>query len=265
MNQSTSQPVKPSTPRSAFTLIELLVVVSIIALLIAILLPSLKQARDVARETVCLSNIRQQASTLMMYATDQRGKFPPRPDSWPTDMERNGGPGLHRSLHDRGYLTQGQVTICPLIREVYPADQPNGWFSDPNVLQILGGNEWGGWNTEADNITISYAWYANFQDNDADINWLDGEQRWPANMAEGRADNALIADRMFNNTTNGTIYDDGHIGIGRLPGGSGQEFASQSLNIAFGDGHGETRRGGNIRARAEVSNTPFGYGYTVYY
>src|SRR3954469_11566984 len=61
---------------TAFTLIELLVVVSIIALLIAILLPSLARARENARLTVCGTRIRAWGHGFQMYAADYNGTLP---------------------------------------------------------------------------------------------------------------------------------------------------------------------------------------------
>jgi len=60
-----------------FTLVELLVVVSIIALLLGILLPSVNKAREVARDSVSLSNVRQVGSVAMTnFLIEQDGKYP---------------------------------------------------------------------------------------------------------------------------------------------------------------------------------------------
>ena len=61
---------------AAFTLVELLVVIGIIALLISILLPSLNRAREAARRTQCLSNLRSIGQMLNMYANQFDGRVP---------------------------------------------------------------------------------------------------------------------------------------------------------------------------------------------
>lgn len=67
---------RKSKQLTAFTLIELLVVIAIIAILAAILFPVFASARDRARETVCLSNMKQIALATLQYTQDYDDTFP---------------------------------------------------------------------------------------------------------------------------------------------------------------------------------------------
>ena len=62
--------------RRAFTLIESLVAIGVIALLLALLLPTLAGARRAGRDAACLSNLRQMSAAALLYADAHRGRLP---------------------------------------------------------------------------------------------------------------------------------------------------------------------------------------------
>jgi prepilin-type N-terminal cleavage/methylation domain-containing protein/prepilin-type processing-associated H-X9-DG protein len=86
----------------AFTLIELLVVMAIIALLVAILLPSLTRAKAMGRATSCAGNLRTMALTMAMY-TSEYGVYPPS-YAYPYNKEGDWDPKKQDVKHPYGYL-----------------------------------------------------------------------------------------------------------------------------------------------------------------
>ena len=91
--------------RRGFTLIELLVVIAIIAILAAILFPVFAKAREKARQTSCLSNIKQIAIALLQYAQDYDERlFALYPDY-------QGGLYAHQNLMP--YVNNTQIFNCP--------------------------------------------------------------------------------------------------------------------------------------------------------
>ncbi len=100
-----------------FTLVELLVVVSIIALLIALLLPALSRARELANRAVCSANVRSIIQSMIIYAQSNKNQFPAVPGSgWGQFANANWG------------YTTGPSTATPqqAIAAWYsPAGSPN--------------------------------------------------------------------------------------------------------------------------------------------
>ncbi len=101
--------------RDAFTLIELLVVIAIIALLLAIVLPSLRLAKEAGKRVVCMSNQRQLSLAWTLYNESNDGKF------------CSPGPGLE----DETWITWANSAVWP-----------NHWSPDEWEESIIEGALW---------------------------------------------------------------------------------------------------------------------------
>ena len=102
--------------RRGFTLIELLVVIAIIAILAAILFPVFAKAREKARQTSCLSNLKQIALANLQYMTDydqrtirwQRYSYAPPQQDYTATVDYRSMPALLMP-----YCKNSQMFICP--------------------------------------------------------------------------------------------------------------------------------------------------------
>ncbi len=97
----------PSTQRG-FTLIELLVVIAIIAILASILFPVFTKAQAKARQTTCLSNIRQMSTATLMFVQDNKSRYPDAA-TWASDLQEYvGNPKIYTCPSDQngdGYVS----------------------------------------------------------------------------------------------------------------------------------------------------------------
>jgi prepilin-type N-terminal cleavage/methylation domain-containing protein/prepilin-type processing-associated H-X9-DG protein len=120
--------------RKAFTLIELLVVIAVIAILAAILLPSLAKAKERAMRTSCMNNTRQIGMGCLMYAGDNKNFLPQGTLSgdWPHDMTI-----VDVDLFQSAGLQNPKVFYCPGTLAIINGNETN-WWNFTSGRRVLG-------------------------------------------------------------------------------------------------------------------------------
>ncbi|MEA3402929.1 MAG: DUF1559 domain-containing protein [Armatimonadota bacterium] len=198
--------------KRGFTLIELLVVIAIIAILAAILFPVFARAREKARQTSCLSNMKQIGLAVLMYTQDYDERLP-------LQYHNSGGEPAETLIHPGGrsvwyvyiepYLKNREILSCPSqMRDyfyvqgsggslkVYDPPLGYGWnynfcyiqpvklarIREPaSVIMLVeqdGNLPYGRWFNEADAGNKNFVWRYDRHNGGANYTLCDGHAKW---------------------------------------------------------------------------------------
>ncbi|MBI1369126.1 MAG: prepilin-type N-terminal cleavage/methylation domain-containing protein [Planctomycetes bacterium] len=255
-----SHPAAPCV-RHGFTLIELLVVVAIVALLVAMLLPSMKLARYAAQLVKCQSNMHQQYVAQISYSADAAGWFVPRNEDSPDYQRRSGNANSIVNLMRGTYVANTTLLTCPIVAKV--PNQAN--------LSVYSSSNWtngayGGWDSSAANVYTAYMWMAGYSGGGRTLAMIGSEPRPPLRASQIGAAVTFITHRI-NFYNSNSLHEISHGGRGlAVSGAPYSDYLTDDNPVLTGDGGAFLHTRGEIAPRMCIGgNYPVSPGYTGTY
>jgi prepilin-type N-terminal cleavage/methylation domain-containing protein len=204
--------------RGAFTLIELLVVIAVIAILAALLLPALEQARRSAQRVACMGNLRQMGLMLQLYANDNDAMVPVHFDwdnfDWNQWFDGYGAWAPWLWSHDDTvtpmlpYGLHGELAQCPSVKGAAPDFSSGGNYTQAHRWDA--GSSMYHWvnytwlpGVYADEETGSYSVDHNDTDRTYASRYLGREESWRILLADKSQVHVILASVGANHVTGG--------------------------------------------------------------
>ena len=230
-----------------FTLIELLVVISIIAMLLAILMPALGMVKEKARDVICRSNLKQWGLTWGLYTNDHDGKFPNGVDFVGAALGWKRGQWI--TVLEEEWAKHPKMLLCPSATK----ENPGYSYGDVDKTYIMG-TYFGVTQDEIERCSYGMNNWT-FDIPGASLQNREAEKHWRTINVKNASNVPMFADTMWrgggpdhddgiggnifnlakqNGLWRGAGYEMGHFGIDRHNGGTNfvfMDFSARHVDV----------------------------------